>query len=479
MAFPKRDSFTPGGARTAAGMTRAARVAPGNGPRPSQSAEHPAAGVTPARVAAADVCAELREGRLLDSAFDRRTSQLDPRDRRWTRELVYGMLRRRARLDAWLDDRIRGGAARLDPELVDLLRLGAEQLLFMNSVPAYAAIGQTVELSKRRCGIGASKLVNAVLRRLDRERASLDTPATGDPADALALEFSHPAWLVSRWLARWGARDTRALLVANNTEAPLIARPIRTSVDQLAATLEAAGIATAAAPLVSDSLVLDGPVTSLTEIGAFRQGLFHLQDPASTLVTRFAAFPGGAAVADVCAAPGGKAVELARGAAAVFASDLSASRARRIRENVERLQVANLHVYAADANQPAIGAVDGVLVDAPCTGTGTFRRHPDARWRLRVSDLAVMSAVQREILESAAQLVRPGGLLVYSTCSLEPEENDEQVSRFLAAHPDWVEEAPPAGSVPAATLDGARLRVLPQRDGTDGAFAARLRRSDA
>jgi len=479
MAFPKRDSFTPGGARTAAGMTRAARATPGNGPRPSHNADHSGAGVTQARIAAADICAELREGHLLDSAFDRRTSQLDPRDRRWTRELVYGMLRRRARLDAWLDDRIRGGAARLDPDLIDLLRLGAEQLLFMHSVPAYAAIGQTVELSKRRCGIGASKLVNAVLRRLDRERASLDTPTIGDPADALALEFSHPTWLVSRWIARWGAADTRALLAANNAEAPLIARPIRTSLEQLAASLEAAGIATAVAPLVTDSLVLEGPVTSLTDIGAFRQGLFHLQDPASTLVTRFAAFPAGTTVADVCSAPGGKAVELARTARAVFASDLSPSRARRIRENVERLQVTNLHAYAANAKEPAIGAVEGVLVDAPCTGTGTFRRHPDARWRLRVSDLAVMSAVQREILASAAQLVRAGGLLVYSTCSLEPEENDEQVSRFLATHPGWVEEAPPAGSVPVETLDGARLRVLPQRDGTDGAFAARLRRTGA
>lgn len=477
MAFPKRDSFTSGSAQTAAGMTRAGRVAHGNAPRPPQS--HPAAGVTPARVAAAEVCAELRDGRLLDSAFDRRTSQLDPRDRRWTRELVYGMLRRRARLDRWLDDRIRGGSGRLDPDLVDLLRLGAEQLLFMGSVPAYAAIGQTVELAKRRCGIGASKLVNAVLRRLDRERDALGGPPGGDLAESLAFEFSHPAWIVSRWLERWGERDTRALLAANNAEAPLVARPIGTSAGQLAAALEAVGIATRPAPLLPDSLVLEGPVTSLTEIGAFRQGLFHLQDPASTLVTRFAAFPVGAAVADVCAAPGGKAVELATTAGSVFASDLSASRARRIRENVERLGIANLHVYAANAVHPAVRLVDGVLVDAPCTGTGTFRRHPDARWRLRVSDLAVMSALQRGILESAAQLVRPGGLLVYSTCSLEPEENDEQVSRFLATHPGWVEEAPPAGSVPTETLDGARLRVLPQRDGTDGAFAARLRRASA
>ena len=421
----------------------------------------------------------MREGRLLDSAFDRHTAQLDPRDRRWTRELVYGMLRRRARLDAWLDDRIRGGAARLDPELVDLLRLGAEQLVFMDSVPPYAAIGETVELSKRRCGIGASKLVNAVLRRLDRERDSLQAPPSGDDAESLAFEFSHPGWIVARWLERWGAAETRALLQANNAEAPLVARPIRTTAEQLSAALNAAGVATAAAPLLEDSVVLQGPVTALTEIGAFRQGLFHLQDPASTLVTRYAAFGAGAVVADVCAAPGGKSVELARTAGAVFASDLSPSRAARIRENARRLQTTNMHVYVADALQPAVRAADGVLVDAPCTGTGTFRRHPDARWRLRVSDLAVMSALQREVLASAARLVPSGGLLVYSTCSLEPEENDEQVTRFLATHPGWVEEAPPADAVPPEALDGVRLRVLPQLHGTDGAFAARLRRVEA
>jgi 16S rRNA (cytosine967-C5)-methyltransferase len=438
--------------------------------------------VTDARVAAAEICADLRAGELLDPAFDRRTMRLDARDRRWVRELVYGMLRRRGRLDAQLDARVRGGIVRLDADLLDLLRLGAAQLLHMASVPAYAAIAQTVELAKRRHGIGASKLANAVLRRLDREREqSLDVqthsvPPSGDPVDALALEGSHPRWLVARWVERWGVSETRRLLEANNQEAPLVARPYHVVREQLEAMLESADIRVEDAPLARDSIVLSSPVSSLTELGPFRQGLFHLQDPASTMVTQYACPPTGAVVADLCAAPGGKSIELSRSASRVFASDLSFSRLNRVIENAHRLEIETIHAYVADARFPAISNVDLALVDAPCTGTGTFRRHPDARWRLKISDVAVMSSVQRTILKAAADVVRPGGLLVYSTCSLEPEENDEQVERFMNEHPDWKLDPPPDGAVPATVLDNGLLRVLPQRHGTDGAFAARFRR---
>ncbi len=435
--------------------------------------------VTEARGAAADVLTDMRGGELLDGSFERRTARLDPRDRRWTRELVFGMLRRRSWLDALLDDRVRGGLAKLDPDLIDLLRLGAYQLLAMGSVPPYAAIGQTVELTKRRHGIGASKLANAVLRRLDRERDRLVVATPEDPVEALALEYSHPRWLVARWIARWGANETRQLLEANNREAPLVARPYHVVREQLEAMLESAGVTVGDAPLVPDSLVLVGGVGAMTELGAFKQGLFHLQDPASTLVTRYAAIPTGARVADLCAAPGGKSLELARTASVVFAGDASFARLARVRENVRRLDAGNIVPFVGDARFPAVQGMDAVLIDVPCTGTGTFRRHPDSRWRLRVSDLAVLPAMQRAILRAAATAVRPGGLLIYSTCSLETEENDAQVESFLADNPDWRLEPPPEGAVPDAVLDAGRLRVLPQRHGTDGAFAARLRRADS
>lgn len=437
-----------------------------------------AAGVTEARHIAAEICGDLRRGELLDSSFDRQTIRLEPRDRRFTRELVYGMLRRRGWIDGLLEGRVRSGLARLDVDLLDLFRLGAYQLLYMRSVPAYAAIAQTVELAKRRHGVGAARLTNAVLRRLDRERDALDVELPADPIDALAVVESHPRWLVARWVARWGEEETRRLLQSNNTEAPLVARPIHAVREQVEASLEAAGVAVADAPLVPDSILLTSPITALTELGAFRQGLFHLQDPASTLVTKYASLPenGTARVADVCAAPGGKSVELSRRAAAVYASDLSFTRLRRVIENIRRMDLTNVFAYVADARRPAVREVDAVLIDAPCTGTGTFRRHPDARWRLRASDLAVMSALQREILRSASAIVKPGGILVYSTCSLETEENDTQVERFLTEHKNWRLDPPTEGAVPATVLDAGRLRVLPQRHGTDGAFAARLRR---
>lgn len=436
-------------------------------------------GVTDARIAAADVCADIRAGMLLDPSFERRIGPLDARDRRWTQELLYGMLRRRSWIDAVLSERVRGGLARLDADVIDLLRLGAYQLLFMGSVPAYAAIAQTVELAKRRHGMGASKLVNAVLRRLDRERSELVVPTPTDPVDALALAYSHPRWLVARWVARWGAEETEKLLRANNVEAPLIARPWGIVREQLEATLESAGVHVEDVPLVPDSMHLASGVSSLTELGAFRKGLFFLQDPGSTLVTKYASFADGAQVADLCAAPGGKSLELSRGAERVYASDISWGRMQRVMANLRRLEVKNVETLVADARFPALAPMDAVLVDAPCTGTGTFRRHPDARWRLKTSDLAVMGALQRAIIRSAASIVKPGGLLVYATCSLEPEENDAQIESFLAERPEWKLEPPPEGVVPADVLDAGRLRVLPQRHGVDGAFAARLRRTIA
>jgi 16S rRNA (cytosine967-C5)-methyltransferase len=432
--------------------------------------------VTEARRAAAEILADMRHGELLDPAFELRAAALDARDRRWTQELVYGMLRRRAMLDALLSERVRGGLVRLDPDLTDLLRLGAYQLLHMRSVPAYAAIAQTVELTKERHGLGASKLANAVLRRLDREREMFDATVPTDPVDALALRYSHPRWLVARWVGRWGAEETERLLAANNAEAPLVVRPYNIVREQLEATLESVSVDVTEAPLVRDSLAIKSPV-SLTELGAYRQGLFFVQDPAATLVAQYAAVSAGSEVADLCAAPGGKALELARTASIVIGSDRSLQRVQRMLTNMRRVDARNLLAVVADARAPAVRPVDAVLLDVPCTGTGTFRRHPDARWRLKVSDIAVLAASQRSMLRAAATIVKPGGVLVYSTCTLEPEENDAQIEAFLRESPEWTLEPPPDGTVPASVLDAGRLRVLPQRHGADGAFAARLRRA--
>jgi 16S rRNA (cytosine967-C5)-methyltransferase len=202
-----------------------------------------------------------------------------------------------------------------------------------------------------------------------------------------------------------------------------------------------------------------------------------VQDPAAALVVRYAAVPEGATVLDLCAAPGGKALGLAERAGHVAAADLSRRRMRRVSENAERVGWGGrIGAVVADARHPPFRATDVVLLDAPCTGTGTFRRHPDGRWRITPLDLAALVVLQDELLDAAAGLVRPGGVLVYSTCSLEPEENEERMEGFLAKHPGWTVDPEP-GAVDASLLDGAgRLCVLPQRHGVDGAFAARLRR---
>ena len=433
-------------------------------------------GVTDARIAAASILSDLRQGDLLDAAFERRSAGLEPRDRRWLHELVWGMLRKRGWLDAVLSPRVTGGLSKLDNDVVDLLRCGLYQLLFMGSVPAYAAIAQTVEITKRRTGIGASKLVNAVLRRADRERDTLQPATPADPIEALAEQYSHPAWLVARWAERWGADETGQLLQANNDTSTITVRPHGLSRDALEAQLAIDGVETSPVPYVADSLRL-GAGVAITELAAFKQGLFYVQDPAATLVTQYADIPQGALVYDLCAAPGSKSLELARRAAAVVAVDRSAPRVERMRTGFARLNVQNIHAVVADALHPGCTpqSADVVLVDAPCTGTGTFRRHPDARWRLRVSDFAVLGATQRGILRSAANLVKPGGLLIYSTCSLELDENDDQITTFLAKHPDFTLE-PSINTVDASLLEHGYLRVLPHRHGSDGAFAARLRR---
>ena len=445
-------------------------------PRRGASPSGSGAGVTESRIVAALICADLRAGLLLDGAFERRTQPLDARDRRWVQELVWGMLRTRGRLDAILAVRVRGGLAKLDADVTDLMRLGAYQLLSMDSVPPYAAIGQSVELMKRRHGIGASKLANAVLRRIDRERDSIEPDVPADAVDALAQQHSHPRWVVARWVERWGLEETERLLAANNAPASIVVRPYGVSRSELAAQLASADIDAHDVLLAPDSLRLPTGV-ALTELGAFRQGQLYVQDPAATLVVQYAHVPDGSTVADLCAAPGSKALELSRRAAHVLAGDRNPARVQRMIDGFTRLHATRIDPFVGDATEPALGGMDAVLVDVPCTGTGTFRRNPDARWRLNVSDFAVLGMTQRAILRAAAAIVKPGGLLIYSTCSLELEENDEMIDGFLAQHPEFTLEPPPAGVLPDGVLDGGYLRVLPQRHAFDGAFAARLRRA--
>jgi 16S rRNA (cytosine967-C5)-methyltransferase len=431
--------------------------------------------VTPPRVAALETLRLVRRGELADRALERAAGRLESRDHAWVQELVYGAFRLRGRIDFMLAAEVRGGLESLEPDVLDVLRLGVYQLLEMGSVPPYAAVSQSVELA-RHAGAGrAAGLVNGVLQSVRRRGSSLRFPdPERDPEGYLSSWGSHPRWLVERWVRQWGAREAAALVEANNRRPELFLRPLLHTAEEAVARLAEAGIEAEAVPFSPDS------VRVLPPHGA-REALAVLpavvQDPAAALVASFAAVPADATVLDVCAAPGGKALDLAAGARYVAAADLSFGRLRRVRENVERVGLGErVGLVVADARQPPFRAADAVLLDAPCTGTGTFRRHPDGRWRISPAQLDELAELQREMLHAAAALVRPGGILAYSTCSLEPEENQDQVDWFLRQNPGFRRETAP-DVVDGALLDSqGALSVLPQRQGFDGSFAVRLRR---
>ncbi|TVP77209.1 MAG: hypothetical protein EA352_04085 [Gemmatimonadales bacterium] len=412
---------------------------------------------TPPRRAALRILVAVRRGRKLDEAFHDGVEGLEERDRAWVHELVRGVERYRGRLDHLLSLHVKGGLDRLDPDVLELLRMGAAQLVLLGSVPDHAAVSQTVGQVRASRGRGAAGLANAVLRRLAEAGGGPERfpSLEEDPVGHLSTWGSHPRWLVERWVAAWGPEEAARVVAAGNRipETWIVALPD--------------GEAVRLAPG-------EDPGQALEEEGrAGRKAL--VQDPSSRAVTKWIGAGPGDRVADLSAAPGGKAMGLAASGARVVAADVSKARLRRVVENRDRLGL-RVGVVVADARHPplALGSQDLVLLDAPCSGTGTLARHPDLRWRLSEAGIQALARLQDELLDGAAPAVRPGGQLVYSTCTLEPEENMDRVTAFLARHPEFrlapdgvLDIRPGAGA--AAGAHGA--------EGGDGAFAARLVRA--
>jgi len=408
------------------------------------------------------------------------------RDRALATELVLGTLRWQGRIDFALGQVASRPLAEIDPPLRAALRLGAHQILNLDRIPSAAAVNESVRIARRLAGRSGGGFVNAVLRRLCS--TEIRWPSAEAPLDLrLSVTHSHPEWLVRRWLARFGQAETEALLSANNTPAPVSLRVngVRTDAGALREQLQKEGIATEPGRFATGALRVVGGNVAGTR--AFRDGGFYLQDEASQIVASLLPEAGIRRVADLCAAPGGKALEIgARGArgAWVLASDRSVARLGLVRANAARLGLSSLRFAVQDAIHPALrpGSLDAVLVDAPCSGTGIVRRQPEIRWRREEADLARIATTQAAILAAAAPLVRDGGALVYSVCSLEPEEGIDQVAAFLAAHPQFSVEAPPAppaGPPPEllrADPRGSHLWTLPHLHDLDGFFAVLLRR---
>jgi 16S rRNA (cytosine967-C5)-methyltransferase len=411
---------------------------------------------TPARTAALEVLRRVRSGRRFEEALTEAAASLDQRDRRLTYEIAAGVLRHRTRLDLRVDPLLTQRYQPLDPDLRDLLRIGAYQLLFLERIPRYAALSTTVEIAKQQLNPGAARLVNAVLRRLTRDPGSSDGPFLD-----LADEHSHPRWLVERWTARFGHERTEALLRHNNQQPSLVLQPLDGSTPALEAMLSDAGIASTPAPLGVGVVVQTGSIRTLP---GYECGAFVVQDAAQAHLLDSLSLPLGATVWDACASPGGKTAVLSRRARHVLASDLRRDRIQMLRDTVTRT-APGVSLVVADARRPPLkyGARDVVLVDAPCSATGTMARHPDARWRLSADRLRHLVERQRAILDGVASILDVGGRLVYLTCSLEPEENELQIEDFLERHP----------SFDRACDDSF---VFPADAGTDGGYAAQLSR---
>jgi 16S rRNA (cytosine967-C5)-methyltransferase len=439
----------------------------------------------PARALAARVLERVdADGAWADLALNAEVQRgaTAPRDIGLATEIVYGTLRWQRYLDWLLGPHSRRRLDALDPRLRVALRMTAYQLVFLERVPTFAAVNDAVTLARGRKP-GLAEYANAVLRSFARRGVREREPAPPrDPIDALATRCSFPTWLAARWVERYGTAEAEALMRALNERPPvtLRANTLRISRDDLAARLAAEDdVATRPTPHAPEGLVAQ----RAGEPGgwrAFADGACVAQDEASMLVARLLEPQAGETVADVCAAPGTKTTHLAQlmeNRGRILALDPQPTRLARVGEAAARLGVTIVETLASTAQEAAASRAAmcaAVLVDAPCSNLGVLRRNPEVKWRRRPEDLAAAAARQAEILDAAATMLAAGGRLVYATCSLEPEENDDVIRAFLARHSAFRVEAP--ASFPLALPDGV-LRIRPDRLGTDGFTAVRLRRA--
>jgi 16S rRNA (cytosine967-C5)-methyltransferase len=442
--------------------------------------------VSPARASAFDILLRVEQqdayaGELLHSE---RLDKLSLADRALTTEIVMGVLRWQSRLDHLIAVSSSRGLAKLDPQVLIALRLAAYQLEYLSRVPARAAINESVELVKRARKTSAAPFANAVLRKLAESASSVLGPeASPLTAEELAFQFAHPEWLVQRWVSHFGMANAEAIC-RHDQQIPAVA--IRVDSDEVARELEGQGIKLAPGALLTSARNVTGG--DVTQTQAYREGRMFIQDEVSQLV---AALVGrGTCLLDCCAAPGGKTAALAarNAAAEIVAVELHSHRAELLRQ---RVCAANVQVITADAlHLPLQGGFDRVLADVPCSGTGTLARNPEIKWRLKPEDLTELHTKQVAILRAALQQLVPGGRAVYSTCSLEPEENRAVVEEVLQGDSRFalldcraeLENLRSKGELTLgdldSLLDGLYLRTVPCVRRCDGFFAAILERQD-
>lgn len=430
----------------------------------------------------------VERGAFADIALDRVLQQeLSSVDRRFVTELVYGTVRRQRTLDALIDSLATKKAAQQPADLRLILHLGLYQLRYLDQIPASAAVNTTVDLAKQNGFAGLSGFVNGLLRQY--LRASQSDPAKlpvlpDDPIAHLGIQHSYPNWIVQTWAEEFGLAEAEKLCdwFNRSPQIDLRVNRLRSSVAEVRAAMEAAGISVAPVSLLPAALRLPQGVGAISQLPGYTEGWWTVQDSSAQLVSELLDPQPGETVIDACAAPGGKTTHLAelmhdRGT--IWAIDRYASRLKKLQQNAARLQLQSIQICTGDSrDQPQFGnQADRVLLDAPCSGLGTLHRHADARWRQTPDTVKELSQLQAELLQAAASWTKPGGVLVYATCTLHPTENEAIVTAFLQENLHWAIEPPDANSAAAAfVLPQGWLKVLPHHHNMDGFFMVRLRR---
>ena len=409
-----------------------------------------------------------------------RADELSAPDAALCSRIVYGVMQNKQLLDRYLAAYCTQKIDRLQPPLLDILRIGAYQIIFLDKVPDSAAVNEAVMLTKSAKRTAAAGLVNAVLRKIAQNKSDLPPLPSGE-IEYLSVRYSHPEWLVTRLLGILGREETEEFLRLNNESAPMTVQvnPLKTTAEELAQELTSAGVTVKPHPWLAGCLELSG-TGDLTTLSAFYNGKFTVQDAAARLVTCAAGLRRGDRVLDVCAAPGGKSFAAAfamENKGSILSCDLHENKLKRIRESAERLGITCIETAAADGRvfrEEWEDAFDAVVCDVPCSGLGIIRKKPDVREKAAEA-LAGLPAIQSAILANSARYVRPGGVLVYSTCTVLPEENERVTDAFLASHSEFAYEP-----FSAAALDAAagHVTLWPQRHGTDGFYICRMRKEN-
>ena len=425
-----------------------------------------------------------RQGGWWDGALKKQLAAggLEGREAALATQLCFGVVQNQLLLDFYLSKFSNIPLRRMESKVVQALRLGLYQMLFLSRIPQSAAVNSSVELTRTHCkNPRAPGMVNAILRSLQRNLNQLPTIPQNDPAEYLSILYSHPVWLVEELLPLLGSEGTAEYLQANNSQPPITAmvNTTRATTQQVAQLLAEQGVEVTSHPWLKGCLILN-KTGNLERLDAYQQGLFYVQDPASRLMALASGAAPGMRVLDVCAAPGGKSFAAAiqmENQGEVISSDLHPHKKKLIQAGADRLGLSIIKPMTADGKvrrEEWVSAFDLVLVDAPCSGLGVIRKKPDIRYK-DPEPLADLPQVQQAILENAAGYVKQGGVLMYSTCTILPRENGEIVAAFLKKHPEFVREAFTLPG-PAGEVSEGEITLWPQVHQTDGFFICKLRK---